>query len=187
MSDSMRRYHAHRQLTSPPVTLSYSRIQYIASEHPRPFPWPIPCFPLEKKTTKLTGSTHSNTSSLPCDPHRYQPVRTQTKSIQSNLPQTNNLPIKHKTPQERSNNDANNDIPIIVHSQQHNQIRYCELHHMEQCSDCLLEDIWPELSCWICCDGCSKGRFSRSSVTLRFRRMGDGFLGLLDDAAIVFF
>jgi hypothetical protein len=72
------------------------------------------------------------------------------------------LPSKQEEADVRTDEDADNDVPIEVHSQlkdlisivsadtaysctyQHDKICHRKLQHMQQCSNYLLEHAWPE-------------------------------------------
>lgn len=60
------------------------------------------------------------------------------------LPEIHSLPGEHKRTQPRPDNDTNNNVSIIVHSQQHDKVCNSERNHVQRSADHLLEDIRPE-------------------------------------------
>lgn len=54
------------------------------------------------------------------------------KERKENLPhlQSNTLPRKHKCTQIRTYKDANNEITVVIHGEQHDEIRDCECDHV---------------------------------------------------------
>ncbi len=48
------------------------------------------------------------------------------------------LTTENEGTQKSTNDDADDDIPIIIHSQKHNKVGNSELHCMEKSSDDLL-------------------------------------------------
>lgn len=70
-------------------------------------------------------------------------IRHVKKSIYSRFPGAYRFPREEKRPQERSDEDADDDVPVVVHGQQHDEIRNRELGHMERGPDKLLEQRRP--------------------------------------------
>jgi hypothetical protein len=59
----------------------------------------------------------------------------------------NCLPVEDKSSEKSANQDAYNDISVIVHCQQHDKIRYSELQHMQESPYKLLHGVrlaWPD-------------------------------------------
>lgn len=59
------------------------------------------------------------------------------------LPQLQGLPRKDKRAQKRADKDANNDIPVKVHRQQHDEIRHGKLQHVQRRPHRLLDQRRP--------------------------------------------
>lgn len=73
--------------------------------------------------------------------------RSYGEKIKANLrsfPTCNRLPREDKRSQERSDEDADDDVPVVVHGKQHDKIRNRELSHMEHGPDKLLEQVRPD-------------------------------------------
>lgn len=60
------------------------------------------------------------------------------------LPKFHTLPREDERPEIRSDEDAYNDIAVVVHSKQHNKVRNRELQHVQQSADSLLDHVGPE-------------------------------------------
>lgn len=76
--------------------------------------------------------------------HTFSILTTTHRSLFLRSTHINRLPTKCKSPQPRPNNNANNNIPIIIHGQQHHKIRHSKLHHVERRSNHLLKNIRSE-------------------------------------------
>lgn len=56
------------------------------------------------------------------------------------LPNANTLPGKDKRPQIRPDEYADDKIPVVVHGQQHDEIRHGKRRHVQQGADTLLDE-----------------------------------------------
>jgi hypothetical protein len=52
------------------------------------------------------------------------------------------IPTKYQRSQERVNKDANDDIAIVIHRKQHDEISHAKLQHVQERSNKLLLDVW---------------------------------------------
>ena len=132
-------------------------------------------------------------SPRPSAPYNHQHL----SSIQTHhyLRKADTFPAEYECAQPGPNNDANNKIPVEIHSQQHNEVCYGELHHMKSCPDNLLKNVRPEAHR-------SRVRQQGSGVvitpTIRIafrssdglggedRSLSDGVLVLAQDVTVVF-
>ena len=57
-----------------------------------------------------------------------------------NIPSSKSFPLEDEGAYVGADEDTDDDVPIVVHGQEHNEVRHCELHHVEECPDCLFED-----------------------------------------------
>lgn len=81
------------------------------------------------------------------------------------------LPRKDKRAEKRPNEDTDDNIPVEIHSKQHDEIRDGELEQMQGCADELLDECWTDDQlvsvewCWpcprrcCCCCCCCGGSF----------------------------
>lgn len=119
-------------------------------------------------------------------------------AISSAQPPSQTLPPEDEVPDVSPNEDTNDDIPIVVHSQQHDKVRHSKLQHMQQRPDRLLQDSRTEPLHSDRCTACSARIGSRAivlgAVAGRSRARepgsgcgGDGLGMLADEEAVVFF
>lgn len=54
------------------------------------------------------------------------------------------LPVEHKGSQVRAEEDADNDVSVVVHGEQHDKVSHSELHHVQKRADRLLTDVGAE-------------------------------------------
>ena len=52
--------------------------------------------------------------------------------------------MKDKSAQVGPNEDTDNKVPVVVHSQQHDKVSHSKLHHVKKSSNSLLPDIGSE-------------------------------------------
>ena len=57
-----------------------------------------------------------------------------------NIPSPKRFPLEDESAYIGADEDTDDYIPIVVHGQEHDEVRHCELHHVEKCPDCLFED-----------------------------------------------
>lgn len=57
------------------------------------------------------------------------------------------MPAGDEVTDESANEDADDDVPIVVHGEEHDEVRHSELQHVQQCADELLEDGRCEARC----------------------------------------
>ena len=60
------------------------------------------------------------------------------------LPNNHGLPRKQKCAQEGPDEDTNDNVPIEVHRQQHDEIRHRELQHMQDRTDRVFDESWTD-------------------------------------------
>lgn len=61
------------------------------------------------------------------------------------LAHTEALPPKDEVPEICANEDADDDVSVVVHGKQHDEVCDSKLQHMKESADCLLEDAGAEL------------------------------------------
>ena len=54
------------------------------------------------------------------------------------------IPRRHAEAEKYPEKDAQQDISVVVHSQQHNHVGHRELHRIDSAADRLLWPAWPE-------------------------------------------
>lgn len=59
-------------------------------------------------------------------------------------PEINTFPAENERSEPSAKTNGQQDESVIIHSQQHNEIRHSELEHMECGSRCLLFHVWSE-------------------------------------------
>lgn len=52
--------------------------------------------------------------------------------------------MEHKGSQVRAEEDADNDVSVVVHGEQHDKVSHSELHHVQKRADRLLADVGAE-------------------------------------------
>lgn len=76
------------------------------------------------------------------------------------------LPTTDEVSKICADEDADNDVSVVVHGEQHDKVCYCELEHMKQSADCLLDDAGAEvLGC--SCRHCGRRRSLTRVVVIR--------------------
>lgn len=55
------------------------------------------------------------------------------------------FPTEDEITNESPNQDTDDEIPIVIHSEQHDEVRHPKLDHMQKRPDHLLEKTRPEL------------------------------------------
>lgn len=67
--------------------------------------------------------------------------RTETRR---SLPDAQSLPLKDEGAKISTDEDADDEVTVVVHGQQHDKVRDSKLNHVYQRTDCLLEHAWAE-------------------------------------------
>ena len=70
--------------------------------------------------------------------HSLRRFLTHSLTHSPDLIDVDGIPAKEKEAQERTDKDADDEIAVEVHGEQHDEIRHAELEHVKQSSDGLL-------------------------------------------------
>lgn len=71
-------------------------------------------------------------------------MRRRRRRRRRSLPHAQSLPSKDEGAKVSTDEDADDEITVVVHGQQHDKVRDSKLNHVYQCTDGLLEHAWAE-------------------------------------------
>jgi hypothetical protein len=116
------------------------------------------------------------------------------QAIRAILANAEALPTKDEVSKIRSDEDANDEVPIVVHGEKHDKVGDGKLTHVKERTDGLLKEVWAE---FLSLSRSGGVRFSRGSGVLAWAIMiGRGGRGwrrsertgvLSDDVTVVLF
>jgi hypothetical protein len=76
------------------------------------------------------------------------------------------IPREDEESQKGANENADDEVAVVVHDEQHDEVRYTELNHVHQGSDWLLRKTRQELM--VCRDRVARATHQRSGVGIGF-------------------